>query len=97
MATPSTYCDKVPSKLISHSMSTDPSDLMCHNNLKSLMLKITKAMKTESVLIVDSYCQLVSGCDTMTPELDFLEFFNSIQPYNNIVAVNRDLLEPLTA
>ncbi len=54
-------------------------------------------MKSDSVLIIDSYNCLVEGCDTVTPELDLLEFFNSIQAYTHCVSVNRDLLDPSTA
>jgi hypothetical protein len=96
MATPSTYCDKIPAKLLSHNLGTTPSDNMCHSNLKALMLKIGKVMKSDSVLIIDSYNCLIDGSDTLTPELDLLEFFNSIQAYTHCVAVNRDLLDPLT-
>ena len=57
------------------------------------MLKVGKMMKPDTVIIFDSYNSLVDGCDTTTPELDLLEFFNSLLPYTHCVSVNRDLLD----
>ena len=91
LATPATFSARTPPKVTRHSMTIVSE--MCHNNLKSLMLKVGKMMKPDTVIIFDSYNSLVDGCDTTTPELDLLEFFNSLLPYTHCVSVNRDLLD----
>ena len=45
-------------------------------------------------LIVDSFDGLVAGLDSSCPELDLVEFVNSMPPKFTLV-FNRDLLEPL--
>ena len=45
--------------------------------------------------MIDSYTSLVEGCDSDSPELDLVEFCNSL-PRNHAISVNRDLLDETT-
>ena len=80
LATPTTFSDKVPPKVIRHVISTRTSDkLMAYNNIKTLLSKIEKHRTDAPFLVLDSYTSLVGGCDSNQPELDLLETVNSLQ------------------
>lgn len=81
LATPSTYCDRLPSKIMRHSFG----DKSCFANLSSLMAKLDK----KNMLLIDSYDHLTAGLDPSA--LDLIEFFNTL-PENHAVKINRDLL-----
>jgi hypothetical protein len=62
------------------------------NNLKSLMTKLDKQLSDpKTMLICDSYDSIVSGSDTESPELNLVEFINSL-PCRHAVVYNRDLI-----
>ena len=60
------------------------------------MSKMDKQLKIDSILIIDSYDNLIAGCDSACSELDLIELINSL-PSRHVLMVNRDLELPLTA
>ena len=84
----------MPKNVIRHSFNPRES---CHSNLQALMVKLEKFLSDgKKGLIVDSFDGLVSGLDSSSPELDLVEFVNSM-PAKYTIVFNRDLLEPLPA
>lgn len=45
----------------------------------------------KTMLIFDSYDAIVSGCDSESPELEMIEFINSL-PCKHAIVFNRDLI-----
>jgi hypothetical protein len=96
LATPSTYSDKIPAKVQVHSMTHEQSDNMAYQNLKTLLSKIEKNSK-DAFVVVDSYTSLIAGCDTAQPELDLMEFLNTLQGLGSCsVGFNKDLMSELS-
>ena len=54
------------------------------------MSKVDKQLKIDSILIIDSYDNLIAGCDSACSELDLIELINSL-PSRHVLMVNRDL------
>ena len=61
------------------------------------MTKLERHLQDQAstTLLIDSYDSIVMGCDTESPELDLVEFLNSL-PLKHAVVFNRDLLTPLS-
>ena len=94
--TPSTHSDRLPKGLLKHSFTLHDNMNMCHKNLATLFTKLDKHLKGDDVtLVVDSYSSLVEGLDTDKPELDLMEFVNSL-PGKHVFMVNRDLTDSLS-
>jgi archaellum biogenesis ATPase FlaH len=73
-------------------MTQTANDNMTHQNLKTLLSKIEKYCK-DALVVVDSYTAIVAGCDTTQPELDLMEFLNSLRNLGQcVIGVNRDLM-----
>jgi len=83
LATPGTFQPpQFPKKLQSVSLNMIENANMRSQNFKSLVTKMEKTLKKlkggPCLILVDNYNVLANGCYTETPELDLVEFFNSL-------------------